>query len=141
MEKQVVFVYGKKALIGVFSPISFLTEANLQRAISCLKNDSCDFVYIALDHLDAENKQRAEEYLNGYVRNLALNLQTKIFISASSKSYAEMFAEYVRQIPGQTSVSIFARIDEKYCIKGEIIATLNKLWLTDDTNPALVFMH
>jgi hypothetical protein len=140
MEKHVVFVYGKEARIGIFSPISFLTEANLQRAISCLENGSCDFAYIALDHFVAGNKQRAEEYLNKYVKNLALDLQTKIFISASSKPYMEMFAEYVRQIPGQTSVSIFARIDEKYCIKGEIIATLNKLWMADDANPALIFI-
>lgn len=124
--KRVALVFGKKALIGVFSPISFQTEANFQRAIGLLECQACDFVYVVLDHFDADDKDAAEKYLNSFILHLEQRIQAKIFISASSRPHIEMFTDYIRQIPGEVCVSILARLDEKKRIEHELgIATIH----------------
>ena len=122
--KNVALVFGREALFGVFSPISSLTEVNLQKAISLLENDACDFAYIALDHFDREKKELAEKYLDNYVKKLEAKFQARIFISASSRPYMEMFTEYVKQIPEEVCVDILSRMDEKTYIEHAINASI-----------------
>lgn len=135
-----MLVFCKEALFGVLSPISFLTEANLQKAIDALENRVCDFVYVALDHFDEREKQLSERYLKRYVENLEPGIQSKIFVSASSKPYVEMFAEYVSQIPGEVCVDIFARVDEKNYIENALNAILDTQCAVSKGNMPLVFV-
>lgn len=123
--KHVALVFCKEAIWGVLSPISFLTEANLQRAISLLENEACDLAYVALDHLDEGKKEAAEKYLSKCVGNLSQKMQAKIFISASTRPYVEALTEYIRHIPGEVSISILARVDEKRYIENAINAVID----------------
>lgn len=125
--KNIVFIFAKEALFGLLTPISLLTEANLQKAIGHLENETCDFVYIALDHFSEKNKREAEKYLSKYLKNLSnQKLESKIFVSASSKSYVEMFTEYVGQIPGEVCIDVMTRMDERANIEQSILIFLHK---------------
>lgn len=131
VKKRVALVFGKKALFVIRSPISFLMEANFQKAIGLLENRACDFVYVVLDHLDHDAKQNASRYLDDIVLHLDEKIQVKIFISASSKCYIEMFTDYIRQIPDDVCVSVMASFIDKKCIQNELSkATLKIIFPT-----------
>lgn len=138
--KYIVFVFCKEAFWGAFSPLSFLTEINLQKAFDCLKAGNCDFLYIAIDHFDDEKKKKAEEYLNNYVKSLQLKQQTRIIVSPSSKPCMEMFAEYVKNIPGEICVDIFARVNEKSHIENSLNIALDRQLNIRRGNMPLVFV-
>ncbi len=120
--KNVALIFAEEALFGIFTPISFLTEANLQKAIGHLENGTCNFVYIALDHFNEEDKKTAEKYLSKYVNNLQPRLQSRIFISASTMPYMEMFMAYISQISGEVGIDILARVAERIRIEQGINA-------------------
>lgn len=138
--RHVALLVCKEALFGFSSPISFLTEANLQKAIDFLRNGGCDFLYISVDNFEEKSKVFAEKYLNDYMASLGSKLQAKIFISASSKHYVEMFIEYIKQIPGEICVDIFARLDEKCQIELALNRALDMQHIIHEGNIPLVFV-
>lgn len=138
--KIVTFILCKEALFGVLSPISFFTLCDLQEAIILLKKDGCNFLYIAVDHFSEGQKELAEKYLNDkYIKKLETKLQSKIYVSASSKPYIEMLTSYIGQIQGDVCVDIFSRVDKDMQIEQAINANLHIDAKDNKRNGALVF--
>lgn len=140
--KKVLFIWCNEAILRANAPISFFSEANLYKAAGMLENGACDFLYVAIDHFNDEKKERAERYFTDFISNFDELRQAKIFVSASTKPPLEMFAEYVRQIPGEVSVDILARVDERYRIKKELNDILDEKWMNENENETkLIFLN
>jgi hypothetical protein len=84
---MIILVFCEEAPVGLFSPISFFSDAHIQKALGLLRNNSCEFVYIVVNHFSERNKDRAEEYIANFTEQLPAKFQGSIFISTSERSF------------------------------------------------------
>lgn len=118
--KRVALVHCEEALFGRYSPISFLTEANLSKAVGMIENGTCDLVYIALDHFGVSEKKTALAYLNKFRNVFPSDFQEKIVISASSMNYTAMFIRHIMSYSNEISLSILAKACDRIIIANDI---------------------
>jgi len=120
--KKVIFLFCEEAFFGYFSPLSVLTEANLQRAVSSLQCGQSDFLYIAIDHFSNEERENAKHYFYEYFIDFYPELSGKIYVSSSNLSYAERFVSYLAIFQSEIHCSVLARIGRKREVSSEITA-------------------
>lgn len=106
--KVIAFVLCREAVFGFFSPVSFLTEANLQKAFGFLEEKSCDLVFIAVNHRDEHGRDIMEKYLIEYIKFFDPEMKEKIHISTSPDDYANMIVGYIEQFSGDVCIDILA---------------------------------
>lgn len=126
--KSIVLVFCERVPIGVISPISFFSDAHIQKAVGMLENNLCDFVYIVANHFPEGDKDRAEEYITNFTEQLPIKFQSNIFVSTSSRPFQETFLDHVKYFPGirEADIKIFARKDKIESIRGEIDVVFEK---------------
>ncbi|MEI7891111.1 MAG: hypothetical protein WCI36_04025 [bacterium] len=129
--KKVAFLYCEEAVFGYFSPISILTEANLQRAIGLLNCGACDFLYIAINHFPEKNKEKARNYFEQYFNDFYGEVASRVYVSFAKRCYASMFTDYLSIFKDEVHLSILANISRKNEIEKKLInasiETENKL--------------
>jgi hypothetical protein len=125
--KKVALVYCEEALFGRYSPISFLTEANLSKALGMAENKTCDLVYVALDHFDATEKEAAKIYLNEYRKVFPDDFQEKFIISASNYNYTAMFVKHIMYYANEIHLDILAKAGDKLIIANDINGVIDTI--------------
>jgi len=130
--KHVALVFCEEGLFGKFMPVSRLTNANFQEAVDLLDNGHCDFLYVAMNHLDEKRKEPARKYLTARLSEVEAKIRSKIFMSTSADPYIVEFSKYLGQFSGEICVNIFSTKDERSYIESAINAQITSA-------PVLVF--
>ncbi|MDD5396734.1 MAG: hypothetical protein PHW24_01595 [Candidatus Moranbacteria bacterium] len=124
--KKIDVVFCRHALLGVLSPISFLTEANLQKALDSLENKSCDFVYIAINHLDDKSREAIMEHLHDYLRYLHPQIRDRVHLSVSKGDYADILIGYVGQLScEEVCINVLASVADRALANQQIDRAAN----------------
>jgi hypothetical protein len=118
--RHVVAVYCSEALIGFGSPISYYSDANLQKSINLLRYAGCNHVLIGLDQMEQKKRDLVETYLKEYVLGLDQQLQSRVAFSVSAKPFAQTVVDYIRYFPGEVCVDIFAKREDRRLIAEQI---------------------
>lgn|GEM_PF-6907423 len=107
---KIAFVFASNSLFG---SISIMTLINLRRAIRSLKRGKFDVVYVALNHLDDDDRISASDYIQkNFIENMPDELQSFVVVADEKGLYAEKFVDYIRifSIPDGLVANIFSDI-------------------------------
>lgn len=118
--KKVAFLLCGSSLLGLVSPLSFFSEANLKKGVGMLESGAADFFFVSTDGFDFDECDAAINHVQKIIDALNPKIAAKIKFSHSSKSFENSFLDFVSGISDEIAVTVLGGIGERICLKLKI---------------------
>jgi hypothetical protein len=119
--KRILFLLCKNPIVSVLSlSISSLSLFNLKKGLERLESGAYDFFFVSLEEIDDAEKDYALNCVQQMVDLLDEKTGNNVYISCSSRSFEESFADYISQIEAEVRVDVIGGINEQADLKMRI---------------------